>query len=123
MPDPPESVAELHAQLAAYRPELAGTPEARDAARFLLWEPPLPLSARLPYGVLAAASVGLMPRWTRLPLRLPWLPVAEATVVRAGGTRSPPGSGGSPRHPPSRHRRRRCTRSGQTPPPPSRVTM
>jgi hypothetical protein len=39
----------------------------------------------VPYSVLAAASVGLMPRWTRLPLRLPWLPVAEATVVRAGG--------------------------------------
>ena len=85
VPDPPESTAELKAQLDGYRPELAGTPEARDAARFLLWEPPLPLSARVPYAVLAAASVGLMPRWTRLPLRLPWLPVAERTVVRAGG--------------------------------------
>ncbi|MEQ3552310.1 oxygenase MpaB family protein [Pseudonocardia nematodicida] len=85
VPDPPETVAELAAQIEAYRPELAGTPEARDAARFLLWEPPLPLTARVPYGVLAAASVGLLPRWARLPLRLPWLPVTEATVVRAGG--------------------------------------
>nr|WP_222131827.1 oxygenase MpaB family protein [Pseudonocardia sp. C8] len=85
VPDPPETVAGLAAQLEGYRPELCGTPEARDAARFLLWEPPLPLAARVPYGVLAAASVGLLPRWARAPLRLPWLPVAEATVVRAGG--------------------------------------
>ena len=29
-----------------------------------------------------------MPRWTRRPLRLPWLPVSERTVVRAlGGAR------------------------------------
>lgn len=86
IPDPPRSVAELAEQLADYRPELAGTPEARDTARFLLLHPPLPHAARVPYGVLAAASVGLLPRWARLPLRLPWLPVTEATVVRAGGT-------------------------------------
>ncbi|GAA1382746.1 oxygenase MpaB family protein [Pseudonocardia kongjuensis] len=86
IPDPPETAAELAEQLAGYRPELSGTPEARDAARFLLLQPPLPLSARVPYAVLAAASVGLLPRWARLPLRLPWLPVTEATVVRAGGT-------------------------------------
>ncbi|OLL71173.1 hypothetical protein Ae168Ps1_5676 [Pseudonocardia sp. Ae168_Ps1] len=86
VPDPPETAAELAAQMEGYRPELRGTPEARDAARFLLLEPPLPLTARVPYGVLAAASVGLLPRWARMPLRLPWLPVTEATVVRAGGT-------------------------------------
>ena len=27
-----------------------------------------------------------MPRWTRRPLRLPWLPVTEATTVRVLGT-------------------------------------
>jgi hypothetical protein len=26
-----------------------------------------------------------MPAWTRLPLRLPWLPVSERTTVRALG--------------------------------------
>lgn len=86
IPEPPETAAELADQIAGYRPELRGTPEARDAARFLLLEPPLPLAARLPYGVLAAASVGLLPRWARAPLRLPWFPVTEATAVRAGGT-------------------------------------
>ena len=35
---------------------------------------------------LAAAAVGLMPGWTRLPLRLPWLPVSERTAFRALGT-------------------------------------
>ncbi|HEX5087333.1 MAG TPA: oxygenase MpaB family protein [Nocardioides sp.] len=83
--DPPRSEAELAEVLAAYRPELRGTPEARDAVRYVLLRPPLPLAARPAYAALAAAAVGLMPAWTRLPLRLPWLPVSERTVVRAVG--------------------------------------
>ncbi|MDR6175531.1 uncharacterized protein (DUF2236 family) [Nocardioides zeae] len=83
--DVPRTKAELDAVLAAYRPELRGTPEAREAIRYLLLKPPLPLLARAPYGTLTAAAVGLMPAWTRLPLRLPWLPVVEGTVVRALG--------------------------------------
>ncbi len=81
----PTTVAGLVEQLRAYRSELRGTPEARDAARFMLVDPPLPWPARPPYGVLAAAAVALMPRWARRPLHLPYLPLAEATVVRAGG--------------------------------------
>ncbi len=84
--DVPSTEAELAEALASYRPELRGTPEAREAVRYLLVKPPLPLAARAPYGVLVAAAVGLMPAWTRPPLRLPWLPVTERTVVRALGT-------------------------------------
>jgi len=84
--DPPTTEAELAAVLAAYRPELAGTPEAREAVRYVLLRPPLPLAARPGYGALAAAAIGLMPGWTRVPLRLPWLPVSERTVFRALGT-------------------------------------
>ena len=84
--DPPTTEAQLKTQLAAYRPELTGTAEARDAARFLLLQPPLPLAARAPYAVLAAAAVGSLPRWARWPLRLPYLPVAETTVVRLAGS-------------------------------------
>ena len=84
--DPPTTEAELAATLAAYRPELRATPEAREAVSYLLLRPPLPLAARAPYGVLVAAAVALMPRWSRRPLRLPWLPVSERTVVRALGT-------------------------------------
>jgi uncharacterized protein (DUF2236 family) len=83
--DLPGNVSELAEALAAYRPELRGTPEARQAARFLLIQPPLPLALRPAYAVLATAAVGLMPRWTRWPLRLPYLPVTEATVGRAAG--------------------------------------
>jgi uncharacterized protein (DUF2236 family) len=85
VPDPPRTRAELAAQLAAYRPELAGTPEAREAARFLLIRPPLPLVARAPYAVLAATAVATLPGWARWPLRLPYLPVAEHTAVRLAG--------------------------------------
>ena len=83
--DVPTTEAELAETLAAYRPELGGTPEAREAVRYVLLKPPLPLAARPPYAVLAAAAVGLMPAWTRMPLRLPYLPVSERTVVRALG--------------------------------------
>ena len=62
-----------------------GTPEARQAARYLLLRAPLPLAARVPYTALASAAVGLMPGWTRWPLRLPYLPATEATVVRLAG--------------------------------------
>jgi uncharacterized protein (DUF2236 family) len=83
--DPPTTVAELDQMLADYRPELRGTTEARQAARFILVHPPVPLAARPAYGVLTAAAVGLLPQWTRVPLRLPYLPLAEQTVVRAAG--------------------------------------
>jgi uncharacterized protein (DUF2236 family) len=83
--DPPTSEAELADVLAAYRPELRGTPEAREAVRHVLVRPPLPTAARVPYGVLALSAIGLMPTWTRLPLRLPWLPVSERTTVRVLG--------------------------------------
>lgn len=85
VPDPPTTEAGLAAQLAAYRPELAGTPEARATARFLLLHPPLPLAARAPYALLAGAAVSLLPAWTRRPLDLPHLPLTEATLVRAAG--------------------------------------
>ena len=83
--DPPTTEAELAEQLAAFRPELASTPDARATARFLLLRPPLPLIARAPYAVLAAASVASLPGWARRPLRLPRLPLTEATAVRAAG--------------------------------------
>ena len=68
-----------------YRPELAATAQAREAARFLLVNPPLPAVARAPYGMLAAAAVSLLPGWARRPLRLPRLPVTETVLVRPAG--------------------------------------
>ncbi|HUB23058.1 MAG TPA: oxygenase MpaB family protein [Streptosporangiaceae bacterium] len=85
VPDPPRTEDELAARIRAYRPELAATPEAREAARFLLLRPPLPVIARAPYGVLAAAAVSLLPGWARRPLYLPRLPVTETVLVRPAG--------------------------------------
>ena len=83
--DPPRTEAELAERIAAFRPELHGTAAARDAARFLLVTPPLPLLARGPYGVLTATAVSMLPVWARLPLRLPYLPPVEATAIRLSG--------------------------------------
>jgi uncharacterized protein (DUF2236 family) len=85
VPDPPRTEAELAARIAEYQPELAATAQAREAARFLLLSPPIPIIARAPYGVLAAAAVSLLPGWARRHLHLPRLPVTEAAVVRPAG--------------------------------------
>jgi uncharacterized protein (DUF2236 family) len=83
--DPPRTERELADRIEAYRPELSTTPAAREAARFLLLTPPLPIIARAPYGVLAATSVAMLPAWARMPLLLPYFPPIEATVIRAAG--------------------------------------
>jgi uncharacterized protein (DUF2236 family) len=82
VPDPPRTEAELAMRISQYRSELRGTPEARAAARFLLLTPPLPVIARAPYAVLAAAATSLLPGWARRPLYLPRLPLTETAVVR-----------------------------------------
>ncbi|MGY2873016.1 uncharacterized protein (DUF2236 family) [Marmoricola sp. URHA0025 HA25] len=68
---PPRTVRELTDRLTAFRPELASTAASRDAARFLLLDPPLPLAARPGYGLLAAGAVASLPGWARRELRLP----------------------------------------------------
>ena len=83
--DPPRTERELKERIEAYRSELQGTPAAREAARFLLVTPPLPLLARPPYAVLASSSVAMLPSWARMPLRLPYLPPVETTAVRVAG--------------------------------------
>jgi uncharacterized protein (DUF2236 family) len=85
VPDPPRTEAEVAAIIDRYRPELAGTPEGRDAARFLLRKPPLPLVLRPIYAGLAAAAVSLLPQWARSELGLPSLPRTEAVLVRPAG--------------------------------------
>ncbi|BBY42415.1 oxygenase MpaB family protein [Mycolicibacterium celeriflavum] len=83
--DPPRSEKELAKRIERFRPELRGTAAARDAARFLLLTPPLPMAARAPYGILAATSVAMLPAWARMPLMLPYFPPVEATVIRLSG--------------------------------------
>lgn len=80
MREPPTSVAALHATLDAYRPELELTDAARDASRFLLFEPPLPWLLRPGYGTLVAGAVAILPAWARELLALP----AGQLVARVG---------------------------------------
>ncbi|WP_255491799.1 oxygenase MpaB family protein [Actinotalea sp. JY-7876] len=81
----PTTLAGLHEALGAYRPELRGTTEAREAAAFLLRTPPLPAPARPVYGLLAAGGVALMPAWTRSELGLRYRPRVDAALGRPGG--------------------------------------
>ena len=85
VPDPPRTQTELTERIAGYRPELAATPQSREAARFLLLRPPLPAVALPAYGALAAAAVSLLPGWARRLLWLPRLPVTETLLVRPAG--------------------------------------
>ncbi|WP_413755444.1 oxygenase MpaB family protein [Streptomyces sp. MMBL 11-3] len=103
--DPPRDRAGLAARLDAYRPELRATPQARDTGRFLLLNPPVPLLARLPYGVLAANAVSLLPAWAAAELRLPRPALVDGLCVRPLGSAvtsavrwamSPPPTGRAP---------------------------
>ncbi|HET7398171.1 MAG TPA: oxygenase MpaB family protein [Intrasporangium sp.] len=83
--DPPRSVAALTGTLADYRPRLEATAAAREAARFLLLDPPLPLLARPGYATLAAGGVSLLPAWARGMLGLPMPePVVQAVARPVG---------------------------------------
>ncbi|WP_277453565.1 oxygenase MpaB family protein [Janibacter sp. DB-40] len=81
--DLPMSVAALDAALDAARPELRATPAARDAADFLLREPPLPRAARPVYRLLALGAVDLLPGWARDELDLP-APTGAGTAGAMG---------------------------------------
>jgi uncharacterized protein (DUF2236 family) len=75
----PTSVAELAAVLDGY--ELHATRQARDATRFLLF-PPLPLSVRGTYALIAGAAVELLPLRAQLELRLVVPPLVGPMGVR-----------------------------------------
>lgn len=81
----PTSVAELQVALDTARTELRATAAARDAADFLLREPPLALAARPAYRLLALGAVDLLPSWARAELGLTSPRGAEA--AGAAGTR------------------------------------
>lgn len=86
VPAPPTSVRGLRDQLAMFRYETKGTPESNDVVRYLLLQPPLPGAARVPYSLIGAAAVALLPTWARIELRLPYLPLTERAFVRPIGS-------------------------------------
>ncbi|MEW2132910.1 oxygenase MpaB family protein [Streptomyces sp. NPDC005435] len=84
--EPPLSWQELTERIAAYRPELRATDEAREAVRYILFRPPLPAPVLPVYFVLGAAAVSLLPGWAREELRLPVLPGVERRCVAPAGS-------------------------------------
>lgn len=85
VPAPPTSEQALRDQLRMFRPELSASPEAKEAARYLVLTPPLPIPARIGYSAIAAAAISTLPGWARMELRLPYAPVADALVGRPLG--------------------------------------
>jgi uncharacterized protein (DUF2236 family) len=83
--DPPETEAELREMINSYRPELKSTRESRDATKYLLFKPPLPGAAKFAYWLLMVATVSTLPAWTRIPLRVGYIPVVEQVVFRPLG--------------------------------------
>jgi len=87
----PRTVAELADYFAGIRPRLAGTAEAREAARYVL-VPPMPvpgryvLPARLGWATVSSLAVGLLPGWARRMYRLP--PAPGAGLATAAGMRT-----------------------------------
>ncbi|GAA1337361.1 oxygenase MpaB family protein [Arthrobacter roseus] len=88
--NPPQSEAELQAQLEEFRPELTGSDQVRDVIGFIR-RPPLPRSQRLGYRVLFAGAVATLTPWQRemLGLDVPRigpvrLPVKPAVMVVLG---------------------------------------
>ena len=82
--DLPRTVAELDTALLGYRPELEATTAAREATRFMLLNPPVPLAARPGYALIAAGGVAILPPWARRSLRLPLFGPGVRVASRAG---------------------------------------
>ena len=82
----PRTTAELAGYFDAMRPALRLTPEAREAARYVL-APRLPvpgrwaLPARIGWTTLCSLAVGLLPDWARRMYRLPALPGADLATT------------------------------------------
>jgi len=83
----PTSVADLAIALREFRPLLGPSAAAREAAEFLLHEPPVNRAIRPAYSTLARAAVASLPAWAceQLGVRRPG-PVGRALARAAGGT-------------------------------------
>ena len=86
--DVPSSVAGLDAYLQRTRPQLAVTPAARDASRFVL-VPPMPgwvqllTPARPAWSTLAAMGAATLPRWARRLYGLPGYGLTDTAATAA----------------------------------------
>jgi uncharacterized protein (DUF2236 family) len=89
IPDPPRTVRDLRSQLRSFGPELESSAGARDVARFLISEPPLPWAARPGFWLLVSGALEMLPPHARdlLDLHLPRAlrPLEEPLLRYAAG--------------------------------------
>lgn len=83
--DAPQTVAELHGQLRDFRRDLIVTDSAREAADFVLHNPPVENSARFAFGLLTAGAVALLPTFARDLLDLRTSPKTVRYLYRPTG--------------------------------------
>jgi uncharacterized protein (DUF2236 family) len=81
----PTDRAELRESLEMFRAECSYDAQARECMRFLLL-PPVPLAARGAYGLISAASIGMLPSWAQRMLRLPVPPGVDPLAIRPAAT-------------------------------------
>ena len=86
VPNPPTTEKELSEQLLSFHDELKSTAESRDALKYLMFQPPLPIPARAAYYALVAATAATLPAWSRPMLRIPYLPLTERFALRPLGS-------------------------------------
>lgn len=79
--DLPTTKAELDAALDGFRDECVFDEQAAEALRFLI-RPPVPLAAKGAYGLITAASIGLLPTWAQTMLKLPVPPGVDPLAIR-----------------------------------------
>ena len=77
----PTSVDEMHAYFLHVRNDLYGGSQALAARNFLLRGVARKPEDRAVYGLIVAAGISLLPRWARTKLKIPTLPLIDATVV------------------------------------------
>ena len=80
--DAPRSRGQLAQQLAGFRSELRGSEPAAEAARMLLWDPPISGPPRAGYRILAAGAVSTLPAWARCELGLPSTVMMDRALLR-----------------------------------------
>lgn len=86
--DVPRDVAGLRAYFEQMRPDLALTPQAREAARYLLLPPmarwvQVLTPARPAWAAMACVGFGLLPHWARRMYRMPGLPTSDFAATAA----------------------------------------
>ncbi len=81
----PKTAAGLAETIEMFRPECELGDQAKDCFKFLL-RPPVPLATVGAYGLISAASIGMLPTWAQTMLRVPVPPGIDPLAIRPAAT-------------------------------------